>query len=79
MVAPDSIQPHRTHIPTIFMPLTTSLLCVLSLTVVAYGQREGSLGKRATSHFQGTCLRIAAAVSNVSEVYFPRMYWSLLS
>ena len=55
------------------MPLTTSLLCVLSLTVVAYGQREGSLGKRATSHVQDTCHRIAAAVSNVSEVYFPRM------
>jgi len=72
MVVPDSFQPNRTPISTIFMPLT-SLLCVLSLTALAYGQREGSLGKRATSHIQGTCHRIAAAVSNVSEVYFPRM------
>ena len=55
------------------MLLTTSLLCVLSLTAVAYGQHEGSLGKHASFHFQSTCRRIAAAVSNVSEVYFPRM------
>ena len=56
------------------MLLTTSLLYVLSLTAVVHGHCEGSLGEPAVSHFQVTCRRIAKAVSDVSKVYFPRMY-----
>ncbi len=53
---------------------TTPLLCVLSLAALAYGH-PGTLDDRATldatSQFKATCYRIAAAISNASEVFFP--------
>ncbi|KAH9030957.1 FAD-binding domain-containing protein [Lactarius hengduanensis] len=53
---------------------TRLLLCVLSLAALAYGY-PGKLNDRATlgatSHFKATCHRIAATISNASEVFFP--------
>ncbi|KAI9449094.1 FAD dependent oxidoreductase [Lactarius psammicola] len=53
---------------------TTPLLCALSLATLAYGH-PGTLDGRAalgtTSHIKATCHRIAAAISNASEVFFP--------
>jgi hypothetical protein len=66
------------------MRWATSLLCALSLSVIAYGypEREGSLTGRSdtgSSDFRSTCKQIAAAISSVSEVYFPRMFNGLTS
>ena len=51
------------------------LVFALSLTAIAY-DHPGDFGHHAgpVSHIQGTCHQIAAAVSNVSDVYFPRVF-----
>ncbi|KAI9446106.1 FAD-binding domain-containing protein [Lactarius indigo] len=53
---------------------TTPLLCALSLAALTYGH-PGILDDRATlgatPRFKATCHRIAAAISNASEVFFP--------
>ncbi|KAI9439708.1 FAD-binding domain-containing protein [Lactarius indigo] len=57
---------------------TTPLVCALSLAALAYGHPgtlDAWLDDRATlgttSQFKGTCHRIAAAISNASEVFYP--------
>jgi putative copper export protein len=58
----------------VLMLSTSPLLCAVSLVALTYGHPgtlddRGALG--ATSHFNETCHRIAAAISNGSEVFFP--------
>ncbi len=53
---------------------TRSLLCALTLAAFAHGL-PGTLGDRARSDFNVTCNRIAAAISNSSEVFFPCVYY----
>lgn len=51
-----------------------SYLCALSLGALAYGHPgtlDGRAALGATSQFKATCHRIAAVISNVSEVFFP--------
>ena len=53
------------------MALTTLLLCAFSLVLQSYGKPEAS-GNRNSSDLLCTCNQIAAAISGVSQVYFPR-------
>ena len=50
---------------------TTYLLCALFLTLPAFGNHD-TLEKRPSSTFLGTCNQIAKAVSDASQVFFPR-------
>ncbi|KAH9048467.1 FAD-binding domain-containing protein [Lactarius hengduanensis] len=49
---------------------TTPLICALSLSSAAFGRLE-TWEQRSSSNFRGTCDKIAKAVSDASQVFFP--------
>ena len=53
------------------MVLATLLLCVFSLALLSYG-RQGASENHNPSDSLRTCDQIAAAISDVSRVFFPR-------
>ena len=59
--------------PDIVTPMVskTSLLCALLLTPAAFGHPD-AWEKRDSSSFLDTCNQIAKAVSDASQVFFPR-------
>ena len=53
------------------MALATLLLCASSLALLSYGQQE-VWENHGSSDLLSTCNQIAAAISGVSQVFFPR-------
>ena len=53
------------------MVLATLLLCVFSLALLSYG-RQGASESHNPSDPLRTCDQIAAAISGISRVFFPR-------
>src|SRR6266852_5623868 len=52
------------------MALATLLFCSFSLSILSYGRPDPV---QRSSDLQHTCDQIAAAISGVSQVFFPRM------
>jgi hypothetical protein len=53
------------------MALATLLLCASSLALLSYGQPE-TWDNHDSSDLLSTCNQIATAISDVSQVFFPR-------
>jgi hypothetical protein len=53
------------------MVIATLLLCVFSLALLSYG-RQGVSDNHNPSDPLRTCDQIAAAISDISQVFFPR-------